>query len=153
MEILLWHKSTHTQHILTLLYSKFIEIFRIVAILRLRHTIIYKVYVLSSAILLCYKILDYIRDNDNIICKHTSHSFSQLQYSLSCKSPLISVIVRAMMRKHHLHAQQFCIRNKQSRTDGMDMQHICPQFLRLIDGSEGMDDRLETLLLWRRQSD
>ena len=150
MQVLLRHKSAHSQDILAFLYPQFLEIFRIVADLRLRDTIIYKVYILRPSIFTGNEVLDDIRDDDDIIGKHAAHPLTHLQDSLGSKSPLVPVIVRTMMCKHHLHTQQFGVWNQQRRTDGMDMQYISTQLLRLIDGTESMDDGLETLLLRRR---
>ena len=94
--------------------------------------------------------LNDVRNHNNIIGKHAAHTLTHLQDCLGSKSPLVPVIVRTMMRKHHLHAQQFGVWHQQGRANGMDMQYICTQLLRLIDGAECMDDCLETLLLRRR---
>ena len=150
MQVLFRHKSAHTQDIFSLLYPQFLEIFRIVADFRLRNTIIYKVYILRPSIFTGNEILNDVRNHNNIIGKHAAHTLTHLQDSLGSKSPLVPIIVRTMMRKHHLHAQQFGVWNQQGRTDGMDMQYISTQLLRLIDGTESMDDGLETLLLRRR---
>ena len=67
VQILLWHKTAHTQDILALLDPQFLEILRIVANFRLRNPIIYKVYVLRPAIFLGDEILDDIRDDNHIL--------------------------------------------------------------------------------------
>ena len=108
--------------------------------------------ILGSSIFTGNEVLDDIRDHDDIIGKHAAHTLTHLQNCLGSKSPLVPVIVRTMMRKHHLHAQQFGIWHQQGRTNGMDMQYISAQLLRLIDGTESMNNGLETLLLRRRQS-
>ena len=143
----LWYETTHAQNILPLLDAQFLEVLWLMTYLRLRHPVVDQMHVLRSATPASNQLLDDIRDDNHVVSIPASHTLTEFQHRLRCESPLVTVVVRSMVRKHHLHAQQFRIRHKQCGADGMNMHHISSQLLRLFDSPESMDNRLKRLLL------
>lgn len=103
-------------------------------------------HVLCTSVFLLNQVAYHVADHYYIVSKHTPHALTQLQHRFGSPAPFVPVVVRTVMRKHHLHAQHLGVWHQQSRPYGVYVQYVCPQFLRLVYGSVRMYNGFKRLL-------
>ena len=149
MQVLLGHEAAHAKHIIALGDAKFTKIFGEMALVGHRNSIIYKAHTLRAAVLRGDKIADYVGNHYYPIGKATTKHLTKTQHHLSGNAPLVAVVVGTMVRENHLHTQQSGKRSDKSRTDGVNVHHICTEPARSNHSTHSVHYGLKSLLAWR----
>ena len=103
VQVLFRHKTAHSQYVLSLFDAQFIEIFREITNLRLRHSVVYQTHVPGPSILFFYEVAYHVGNYNDLVSEHASHPFSESQHRFRRQSPLVAVVVRTMVCEHYFH--------------------------------------------------
>ena len=96
--------------------------------------------------------LDGARDHDQLVRPSRRERLAALENPPRQRSPLLPLIVCAVVRHHHAQAQHPGQGRPQRRAYGLDVQHVGPaHHCGMHHGQEGMDDRLQVLVPGRPQ--